>query len=96
MHLFGICFVLYILNVSAGKGFWFHLRTTDREVFKLYCALKDFSPIQSNPFFFTCQELKKQSALGNTSNPELPTSYWQQSELHEYVLTLIIFFIKID
>ncbi|XP_066920444.1 nuclear pore complex protein Nup107-like isoform X1 [Clytia hemisphaerica] len=33
------------------------------------------------------QELKKQSALGNSSNPELPTSYWQQSELHDLSLS---------
>ena len=40
MHLFGICFLLYLINVSAGKGFWFHLRTTDHEIFKLAVKLE--------------------------------------------------------
>ena len=40
MHLFGICFLLYLINVSAGKGFWFHLRTTDHKIFKLAVKLE--------------------------------------------------------
>ena len=35
MHLFGICFLLYILKLSAPKGLWFTLRTADPAAHKV-------------------------------------------------------------
>ena len=29
MHLFGICFILYMMKISAPKGLWYNLRTAD-------------------------------------------------------------------
>ena len=29
MHLFGLCFLLYIIKISAPKGMWYTLRTAD-------------------------------------------------------------------
>ena len=34
MHIFGLVFVLYFLKLSDGKGFCFHLETTDFRVYK--------------------------------------------------------------
>ena len=33
MNLFGLSFVLFILKWSAGKGFWYQLRATDKPTF---------------------------------------------------------------
>ena len=35
MQLFGICFLLYILKISAPKGIWFNLRTADPAAHKV-------------------------------------------------------------
>ena len=40
MHFFGVVFILYTLKLSAGKGFWFNLRVTDHEVYKLAIKLE--------------------------------------------------------
>ena len=29
MHLFGLCFLLYIIKISAPKGLWYTLRTAN-------------------------------------------------------------------
>ena len=34
MKLFGLSFLLFILKWSAGKGFWYQLRVTDKSTFK--------------------------------------------------------------
>ena len=34
MNLFGLSFLLFILKRSAGKGFWYQLRVTDKQTFK--------------------------------------------------------------
>ena len=34
MHILGLVFILYFLKLWAGKGFWFHLRTTNFIVYK--------------------------------------------------------------
>ena len=34
MNLFGLSFLLFILKWSAGKGFWYQLRVTDKRTFK--------------------------------------------------------------
>ena len=38
MHLFGICFLLYILKISAPKGLWYSLRTADPAAHKAVIA----------------------------------------------------------
>ena len=35
MLLFGVCFVLYFIKLSAGKGFWTNLRKSDPDTHKL-------------------------------------------------------------
>ena len=34
MHIFRLVFTLYFLKLTAGKGIWFHLRTTNFIVYK--------------------------------------------------------------
>ena len=43
MHIFGLIFILYFLKLSAGKGFWFYLRTTDFAVYKHAIRLERIS-----------------------------------------------------
>ena len=43
MHIFGLVFILYFLKLSAGKGFWFHLQTTDFIVYKHAIRLQRIS-----------------------------------------------------
>ena len=33
MNLFGLSFVLFIFKCSAGKGFWYQFRITDKSAF---------------------------------------------------------------
>ena len=35
MYLFGIAFVLYFLKLSDGRGFWYNIRTSDENVYKV-------------------------------------------------------------
>ena len=34
MNLFGLSFFLFVLKWSAGKGFWYQFRVTDKPPFK--------------------------------------------------------------
>ena len=43
MHRFELVFVLCFLKLSAGKGFWFHLQTTDFTVYKHAIRLERIS-----------------------------------------------------
>ena len=43
MHIFGLVFILYFLKLSAGKGFWFHLQTTNFIVCKNAITLEYIS-----------------------------------------------------
>ena len=40
MHIFSLAFILFVLKLSAGKGFWFNLRTTDFNNYKLAIKLE--------------------------------------------------------
>ena len=40
MHIFGLTFILFVLKISAGKGFWFNLRMTDNAVYKIAIQLE--------------------------------------------------------
>ena len=35
MHLFGLTFVLYLLKLSAGNGFWKNIRSADEQAYKV-------------------------------------------------------------
>ena len=43
MRIFGLVFISYFLKLSAGKGFWFHHRTTNFTVYKHAIRLERIS-----------------------------------------------------
>ena len=39
MHLFGLTFVLFLLKLSAGNGFWKNIRSADEQAYKVAAEL---------------------------------------------------------
>ena len=58
MNLFGLSFVLFILNWSAGKGFWYQLRVTDKPpLLRAIIAERSRKKVESLPNIYKSQTL---------------------------------------